>query len=305
MHAGEAPAFEQDQPERSALDVMLADAGVPRSLSPAQLQFARENDLRLDGEEGSEEGDAGDGNPADGDQPKPGEESSTSLDNFDPTQIPEDADRDWLAERHQQLVADYTKKTQAIKAEGASPEAQQAQEVLDSLRNPATVAQTMRLLGLDQPNVLGALGYDIEGGEEDQFVDTDDRVDALEQRLQNEQQLRQAAQAEVEDDELFMEQVEAIEETEKTEFSDEEVAFLLSHAKTNRTPQGAPNVQGARALLKGIVDRQQAAWIESRKTEKKVNGGIPARDKADLSTREGRQKHAAAVVAAKLAEGSS
>jgi hypothetical protein len=53
---GEAPAIEQDQPARSSLDTLLANAGVPRSLSPELLQFAREKDLRLDGEETAVEG---------------------------------------------------------------------------------------------------------------------------------------------------------------------------------------------------------------------------------------------------------
>jgi hypothetical protein len=284
---GEAPAIEQDQPARSSLDTLLANAGVPRSLSPELLQFAREKDLRLDGEETAVE-DPTDENPETG-QPGGEEEPSATLDDFDPTQIPEDADRDWLAQRHQQLVADYTKKTQGTAAE--RQETEEARRIVAALEDPRTA-----------PAMLAAMGYEFEEDDDEDGPEIgseyDDPRDAeiatLKQRLDQRDQREALTLQEEEQNELLAEEMEAIEKAESKEFSPATVKFLTRQAHAS----GAP-MESVYAEFKEILAEDREAWKKSRKAPRRVSPGSPGSKTVDLTDQ--KQRRAAMAQAAEEA----
>lgn len=287
MH-GEAPAIAQDQPVPS-LDQQLAAAGVPRSLTPEQLRFAREHDLRLDGEGGEGEGEEPSGGTPEGGQPEAGGEGGdapVALDTFDPTQIPEDASRDWLAERHQQLVADYTKKTQATAAE--RQEAEQALAIITALEDEQRA-----------PAVLAALGFEFDEGDgqapgEPEYVDPDERIAQLEARLDQNDQVAQQSQFEAAVDDQIAEELEALEQKEDTEFSPEEVKFLTTQSHAT----GAP-IEAIHAEFKGMLDKRFEDWKERRKAPRRLSSGSAASKTVDLT--DPKQRRAAMVQAAEEA----
>lgn len=216
-----------------------------------------------------------------------------SLDSFDATQIPEDADRDWLAERHQALVADYTRKTQG--AAEQRREAEQAQAIIQGLSDPQMLPQYLRLLGHDPTDqqFLDALGLEMDAGNEDDLLeelDPNQRIDQLEQQLAAQAQEAQLAQQQDQLEDYMAEQIEALEQKNGSEFSPEEVAFLRRQAEGNPTPNGLPDIEGANKLLTGILDRRVQQELEHRKEAalRPPGTGTPGAKRPDPNTEEGR-----------------
>lgn len=286
-----APALTQDQP--TALDSTLEAFGVPRSLSAELLQFARRADLRLDGE-GADEGiDAPEA--PETDQPPEGEEEF-SIDSFDPTQVPEDADREWFAERVQKLRADYTKKTQSLAEERR--EAEQAQQIITALRNPQVAPAILAQFGYDERKMLELYGYQTDE-EPDEAPDLYDEVEGLKQTLAQQQEAAQRAQYEAQVEDHIAGEIEALEKKEKREFDAEEHQLLDVYARANPKPDGTPNVEGAFNLLSGIVkSRFEARLKPKQQTPRPPGGGKPGSRQVDLSkeSREGRLERMAEAV---------
>jgi hypothetical protein len=139
----------------------------------------------------------------------------------------------------------------------------------------------------------------MEGPDEEELVDPEQRIGAIEERLQQEA----AARAQVEREEAEADHIEGaiarLEEQEKRQFDAEEVSLITTYSRVHPLPSGAPDVQGAYGQLAGIFQRRQQEWLESKKnTGRKPPNGVPAVTAADLSTEEGRLKHAEAVARA-------
>lgn len=279
----EAPAV-QDQP---TLDQLLQ--GVPRSLSPELLDFARTRDLRLEDEEGeaAEEGTLE--SETDGeDQSDTGPESFTD---FDPSQIPEDADRDWLAQRYEQMNRDYTQKTQGL-AEGRRT-AEESQALIEGLRDPQTRPHYLRLLGVDlsDPTTLDALGFELADDEDLDLDEPDpnERVSQLEQQLAQDREEREAAAELQALDEIADRGLETIEGQWGRKLTEDEDMFLRREAENNPGPDGLPDYASASKKLKGILNRGVEQELKRREEAGRgLAGGKPGGKALDPANDEDR-----------------
>lgn len=302
MH-NEAPAVAQDQPAVLAgpdLNEVLAEAGVPRSIPTELLQFARRADLRLEAQPGDGPATT---EPPEGEPTEPAgggesEEPSISLDDFDPSSIPDDITAEQARERIKAFQADYTTKTQEIGEVRRS--AEQHQAIVDGLRNPATAPEFIRILGIDGPAILDALGYQLEGQEEvdEDLLDPEEQVAQLNARLDQESAQRRQVEREESEADFIEDEVTALEKAEGREFDDDEVSIITTYSRVHPDQLGNPDVQSAYKHLSGILTRRQQEWVESKKGPRPAKAGAPSRTTADLSTEEGRMKAAEEASAA-------
>jgi hypothetical protein len=213
------------------------------------------------------------------------EESQESFTDFDPSEIPEDAGKEWFEEKYNELRAGFTQKTQGLAEERR--EAEQAQAIVEGLSNPELAPHYLKLLGHDpnDPNFLGMLGYELADSDEDlddDFLETGDpRVDQIINHLQTQEAQRAEEQQTAEVEEYIAEQIEGLEGEET--FDTDEIAFLRNYAESHQTARGLPDVEGGANLLKGIVSKRQQQWIDSKKTTRPPGPGADAKRQVDLA----------------------
>lgn len=228
-------------------------------------------------------------------QAETGQEESF-IDSFNLDNVPADA-RPQVEALQKEWQGKYTQTRQAEKAEveEARRDAEQYEAIIDGLRDPQTRQQYLSFLGISQDELLQAFGLEMvdEGGDpefEEDDVFRDPRVDALlAQKQQQEQEA--AAEAQLIGEANYIDQeLQVIEEQAKVEFDDEEASFLATYARSHPDKLGRADVRGAYKHLKGMLDKRQQKWIESRKDTNPAGatGGVPASPTVDLSTREGR-----------------
>lgn len=284
----EAPAERQDQPAALAhLDDVLELARREEPAWPRRHEeLLASGALLNDGTEaapGTEEepapgGEAPEPGAEEGDgseQPEGGEESFTD---FDLDSLPQEA-RAAAEAAQKRMQADYTRKTQELSQRGQ--EAGQYQAIVEGLEDPERAPEVLRILGIDV------------GGEEDDWLldeeelygaDPDQRIDELERRLEESQQIGQQQQIEEAEDHAIAEQIEAWEKEHDFALSPEEIAFVYLYADEYRGEDGSPNAKAAIDLLEGIVASRQQQWIESKKAPRRMSKGKPASRQVDLST---------------------
>lgn len=200
--------------------------------------------------------------------------SEESFTDFDPSQVPEDADREWFEKKYNELRAGFTQKTQGLAAE--RQEAERAQQVLQALSNPETA-----------PDVLRALGYELEAEEaEESFTGPEDEIAQLKDEIAQIRQERQQETQTVQEENELIEQIEGLEQQAGREFTDKEIRLLSGR---ENAPQALHN------LLEEIVSERQKAFVESKKAPRAATPGTPASKAADLSTEQGRLAAAAAA----------
>ena len=196
---------------------------------------------------------------------------SESFADFDPSEVPEDADRAWFEKRLGELQAGWTQKTQGLSQE--RQEAQEYREFAEAMQDPA-----IRDRILEQE-----FGYQFEDdGAEEEWLDPEEelaaRVERLEGRLTQQQQAELAAAQEEETTEFVAEEIEALEKSQGDgfEFSPKELAFISTYAHTHPQPNGAPDVKGAGAALTEMLDQRKQQWVESKKSPRRISQGSPA-----------------------------
>lgn len=201
------------------------------------------------------------------DQPTGSEESFTD---FDTSQIPEDADREWLAQRYQQMQADYTRKTMGLGEQRQEIEQNTLQQWADAVRqNPSLLKQ----LDLDERALLETYGYAPEDPE-DEFVDPIERelAEMKQWRTTIEQQEEANAQFEAEADHVESE-LEKLEQQTGQKFDEDEANWIFDVARTRRTQRGLPDVQGAVRMLDTIGKKRVEAYKESKKAPRAPGQG--------------------------------
>lgn len=275
MH-GEAPA----QPDQPVNVPMLGEAV---ELAEILRPNWKPTNARLTNE--VQEGDPEDGNPDEG-QPDPGQEEVT-LDSFDPTQIPEDADREWLATRHQQMLADYTRKTQGIPSAEERQEAEEARQVLAMLTDEATQEQMLRAI---LPADKLAAYYGQQQAPEEEFLTEEDRLERMQQELEETrgqftsflQQQQSVQEEQRQNEDLAAQIIELEDKVAKREFSDEEFDLITSLAYQRPNAKGEPDAKAAFDLLSNAVTRNRDAWVGRRKaTPRRMASGTPASETVD------------------------
>ncbi len=293
-----APA-EPDQPDSNIvtpLDRVLSDHGVSRSLPPELLRYARERNLRL------EEGDKGDGTDGTGDgttDPEAGDGSDTgteSFTDFDPSTIPEDADKEWLTNRYGEMNKHFTQRMQEV-GDGRRA-AEESQALIEGLRDPDTRPHYLRLLGVDlnNPEELQRLGITVQGATDeldgllDEEPDAEQRLAELEALYAQDREAQEtAAQLQALDD-FADQELESIEGQWDRKLTEDEDAFLRFQAESNPGPDGLPDYAKAAKLLKGILQQgvEQEKEHLRNQSGRGAPGGKPGGKALDLSKEEDR-----------------
>lgn len=223
-----------------------------------------------------------------------------SFSDFDPSQIPDDADRDWFEQKYNELRSGFTQKTQEFGE--TRREAEQLRQLRDALSNPQVAPAVLAQLGYDERKILDMYGYQPEEEPEDE-PDLYDRLARVEGQLTaREQAEQQAQQAEAVTDYISGE-IEKLEQKAAREFSAEEHQLIDAYARAY-AQNGVPNVEGAYQLLSGITDSRQKQWIESKKTGRPPGGGKPASRTVDLSKETPEERRARMLARAEEAEAS-
>lgn len=305
-----APA-EPDQPDNNIvtpLDRILVEHGVPRSLPPELLTYARERGLVLEGEDPDPQP-ADD--PAEGDPNEdPTDDGPESFTDFDPSQVPEDADHEWLARRYEQMQGDYSRKTMEL-SDGRR-EAEESQALIEGLRDPETMPHYLRLLGVDltNPEQLQQLGINVGPatdelddllGEDDE-LDPDERINQLEALMAQEREEAETAAEEAALDDLADQELERIEGQWDRKLDEDEDMFVRHHAENNPGPDGLPDYAGAAKVLKGWLGRREQEFAKRRQEPGRgAPGGKPGGKALDLSKEEDRVAAGAAAAERALA----
>lgn len=219
------------------------------------------------------------------DQPDGGdnEPESSFLTSFDPSDLPEE-----LQVRYQQMHADYTRKTQEVAR--LRKEAEQAIAVHEALLDPELA-----------PEVLAALGYQLDAEDEDYEDIQDPYVDpAYEEVRQEVGDIRQILAQQAEDGYMARE-IAQIESQINRKLDQDELNLVAQLAQSNRMPDGTPDVQTAWATIQGIVAAERQRWVSKKRNIPRSPGrGSEADERVDLSDPEVRRQRMEQVVAREL-----
>lgn len=266
-----APA-QQDKPDTlPLLDEVLSLAPALEAGWAAESAAIPPGTLRNEGdlEAGTELG--GDTAAEGPDEGQPGGSDETeSFYDFDPSQVPDDADRDWLGNKYTEMRSAFTQKAQEF-GEGRRA-AEESQALIEGLRDPETMPHYLRLLGVDltNPQHLQSLGINVQAADDDlaglldDEPDADERVEQLETMIAQERQEGEAAAELQALDDLADQELEAIEQTWGRKLDPDEDTFLRTHAENNPGLDGLPDYAGASKVLKGWLGRREQEFAKRR-----------------------------------------
>lgn len=228
-------------------------------------------------------------------------EASPLDEDFDLSQVPEDADREWIATRHRDLRADYTRKTQALAEQRKQVEAelekaqqaQQAQAILAAARDP------------EHPQHRQALDYlGLEVDDEDDDFEPDSglerRLAALEAQRQQDSQRFAESQKQAQREALILERFDDARNKVGRDFDESELRFLLAYAESNPDEQGHPDVDAAVEQLKLLYGGEQKRWTSSKKAPRTPGGGTPAERDVDITDQDARLAEATRIAEAAM-----
>jgi hypothetical protein len=303
-----APAT-PDQPDNiivTPLDRILSEHGVPRSLPPELLSYARERGLVLEEGEGEGEGEgAGEGTPGEGEgQSDTGTESFMD---FDPATIPDDADAEWLSSRYGEMNKHFTQRMQEL-GDGRR-EAEESQALIEGLRDPETMPHYLRLLGVDltDPEMFGitpqAAADELDDLLDNDEPDAEERVAQLEALIAQEREEGESAAELQALDELADQELEQIEGQWDRKLTDVEDEILRHRAENNPGPDGLPDYANAAKTLKGVLNQGVEHELKRRREGggRGAPGGRPGGKALDLSKEEDRLAAGAAAAERALA----
>lgn len=212
-------------------------------------------------------------------------------DSYNPDELPEEARAAYDA-AYKRLQADYTRKTQEVSSQRR--EAEQAQALVNALRNPATQAQALQMLGLELEDDSEDTGY----------VDPDERIDRLEQMLtEREKQAEEERRMEQEATQIDSE-LQRLSKADGRDLDDSEIELIVSFAVANRLDDGSPNVEAGYRQLQALYSEAQKRHIESKRNAPAPGIGSAAEKKWQLDTEEGRKAAMAEIAAANFEQSS-
>jgi hypothetical protein len=289
-----------DSPAPAHLDDALELAEILRPTWSAISEENRKTARFLnEGEEGAK---------TDGDQPSPddadsqvenngddaGDEASF-LDAYDLGEVTDPQARATAEAYIKRVGAGYTRQrqqdTQAVR------KAKEAEAILDGLLDPERQTGVAQALGLTLAQAE-ALTDDFA----DEFVDPNDRIDALEQQLSQQQEVTAAERRAQAENAYVTEQVQTLESKLGAEFVDEEVEALYLFADENRDEKGAPDVEAANRLLDAVVAARMARASKPRpRAPRRPGQGSAGERQVDLDDPEKRLEAGLAAARSVLA----
>jgi len=207
--------------------------------------------------------------------PAPQNEETPGIESGPENGIPADSPEIDFEQRYNDLRSEFDRRNQQYS------EAEQLQAALSGAAGPEAQAAILAQFGIELED------EDMEAFDELDEFDPDSRIDRLEAMLEEQQMAAQEeAMAEAEVDYLT-DGIEALEQQEGREFSDQEIAILASVARANPDDNGAPNLEVAHAHLTELIQDRQSAWVNSKKA-KRPGSGVAAEKAADLDNEEAR-----------------
>lgn len=308
-----APA-QQDKPDLTLpmLDEVLHLAPALEAGWAAERATFPPGTLLNDGGDAAADDELGGDTPAETgpDTGQPGGEEEESFFDFDPSQVPDDADREWLGGKYAEMRKAFTQKSQEF-GEGRRA-AEESQALIEGLRDPETMPHYLRLLGVDltNPEHLKQLGISVESADDelrdllDDEPDAEERVGQLEALMaQEREEAEQAAELQALDD-LADQELEAIEEAWGRKLDEDEDTFIRNHAENNPGPDGLPDYAAASKVLKGWLGRREQEFAKRRQEPGRgAPGGKPGGKALDPTNEEDRLALGAAAAERAMASG--
>ena len=150
------------------------------------------------------------------------------------------------------------------------------------------------------PQALEALGLemvedDADLEDDDEYIDPDERIARLENQLAERDQMTQAERDQAEALDWLAENLDALEQKEGTQLSDDEMEFVVEHATRNLGENDMPDLEASYKALRKVQEDYQKSYVESKKAPR-VPAGTAGTEKLDLSTDEKRQAAMAAIM---------
>lgn len=194
-------------------------------------------------------------------------------DNGIPTDTP-DVDYE---QRYNDLRSEFDRRNQQY------AEAERFSQALSGAAGPEAQAQALAAYGIE----LDDDEIDDLADELDEF-DPDARIDRLEAQLEEQELLRVEAEAVEAENEYLAEGIEALQNQEGREFSEQEISALASIARANPDEDGWPDLELAHAHMSNLIQDRQSAWLESKKASRRPGSGVAAEKAVDLDDDEAR-----------------
>lgn len=221
------------------------------------------------------------------DEPSAAVETETFTD-LDPNESPEGGHTpEWLSERHKQMQADYTRKTQAH-AE-AVKQHQEGIDFLEALRSdPDTQLAVMQQLS----ELLGESGDD-----EGEFESTEE-ADPLQARIEQLEQERASERAQALGKEIHS-HIEQLAKDAGLDLDEEEFRSIFGKATGGDTIDRTSTEAAFKTFQekqKQQYDKWQKSYLASKQASAQVPAGTTATDKPDLNDRDTRLNRFAAIL---------
>ena len=208
--------------------------------------------------------------------PAPQSEETPGIESGPDNGIPADSPEIDFEQRYNDLRSEFDRRNAQYS------EAEQLQAALSGAAGPEAQAQVLAAFGIELED-----DEDLDAFDEFDEYDPDARIDRLESLLEEQQMAAEEemmAEAEVD---YLTEGIEALEQHEGREFSDQEIAILASVARANPNESGVPDLEVAHAHLTELLNDRQSAWVQSKRA-KRPGSGVAAERAADLDNEEAR-----------------
>lgn len=217
--------------------------------------------------------------PDEGEVPAPDSAQETPGSNGGPEDngIPTDSPDVDYEQRYNDLRSEFDRRNQQY------AEAEKFSQALSGAAGPEAQAQALAAYGIE----LDDDEIDDLADELDEF-DPDARIDRLEAQLEEQELLRVEAEAVEAENEYLAEGIEALQNQEGREFSEQEISALASIARANPDEDGWPDLELAHAHMSNLIQDRQSAWLESKKASRRPGSGVAAEKAVDLDDDEAR-----------------
>lgn len=155
-----------------------------------------------------------------------------------------------------------------------------------------------------QAEAAKAYGFEFAEDDEDsdEYVDPDERLNRLEQQIQERDQQAEAQRMEQAEQEWLDTEIGKVAKTEGRDLTKEEKDIILGYALSNRFDDGQPDVDGGHERLKAIYSEAQKRLISSKKNSPRPPSGAAGEPAIDTSTSAGRRAAIEQVAAESFAD---
>lgn len=128
-----------------------------------------------------------------------------------------------------------------------------------------------------------------EESDEDEYLDPDERINRLEQRLEEQQREAQERELQELESQWIENELEGVAKAEGRDLADEEKEIIIAFALANRHEDGRPDIEGGHKRLEAIYSQARKRLVDSKRNAPKPPDGVAGETAHDLTTPEGRR----------------